>query len=150
MEAEGMIEWAYHATERRYLARIQREGLVPRNLHRVRKDRRTIRCPAIFFAERPQDALLWNDVLLRFPFPEVYEQDPDSDTILFDDGTIGSNSWYTWMPVPPDVIEVFVGDTSVFYQREGRTETRPGIPKWVDTPEVARLWVPLKNILVNI
>ncbi len=97
-------EWAYHATLSEWLPSVARVGLVPRRQPRERAgERRGIGQAGVFFCCDEDNALVWNDAVLRFPWPEMWGRDPYGE---------GQNLW-TDRWIPPEVLEAKCGGTWV-------------------------------------
>ena len=97
--------WAYHATDQAALPRILRSGLLPRQKSRQRGEECGVSGPAVFFCPKDQWALHWNNVLLRFPWPDDAEEDPYGDTMLDGPHLIYTN-WFSRQSVPAKQIEI--------------------------------------------
>ena len=104
-----MTIWAYHATRKRDLPKIARVGLLPQR-QPVRHDDepRVTREEVLFFAPTEGLASIWNEVVLRFPWPEEYEEDYYGDT-MFVGGDVVRTSNFTYDSVDPEKIQVRVG-----------------------------------------
>lgn len=90
--------YAFHGTTHEKLPLIARQGLVPQQGRHYE--------PAVFFGLRPEDALRWNPILLRFPVPGEWDSDPYSDTMYHPEIGWYANALWTPNAVPPTEIEV--------------------------------------------
>ena len=96
--------YAFHCTRAGRLQGIRSSGLCP-----LQPESLTHQPVGVYFSPVPQGATLWNDVLLRFPWPEEAQDDPWSSA-----GVIGGRylrtAYYTTRVVPPEDIEVWTED----------------------------------------
>lgn len=103
------VDWVYHATTPSALPAIRRDGLQPRKPP-VRGQPR-----AVYFAPTPGHALAWgsSQALLRFPWPDDWEDDAYGDTTFVEDERGVEHLVRTSMrspdPVLPELIELRVG-----------------------------------------
>jgi GNAT superfamily N-acetyltransferase len=97
--------WAYHATREVNLPKISRLGLEPR---------RPFGMPhqpvGLYFTPTRESASHWNAVVMRFPWPDRWDEDPYGAKIWVDDDLVSTAMWTT-QRVSPSTIEV---------QRDGR------------------------------
>jgi len=104
-----MLKWAYHATRRRDLPKIYREGLVPRRQPARHFDEpRQTEEEVLFFAPTEELALTWNEAVLRFPWPDEYEEDYYGDSMLIH-GEVVRSSNFTYNEIPPEDLFTKVG-----------------------------------------
>ena len=103
------MDYAYHATEKKLLRRIAREGLLPKRQPVCHADEdRCVREAVIFFSPKPEWASRWGRTILRFPLPAEYEEDWYGDDMLVGDEILRT-SYYTHLAISPEYIEVQVG-----------------------------------------
>lgn len=105
---QSMWRWGYHATSPEALPRIGREGLEGRHpeFGPVGQPR------GVYFSVHPRHAMAWNTVLLRFPLPPVYEEDPAGEMVavrLSGGGprVLVNTGYVSAMGIGPDQIEVW-------------------------------------------
>ena len=92
--------WVYHATSESSLKGIRARGLQPRKPKKARQPR------GVYFSPTRHHALSWNGpVVLRFPWPESWEDDAYGDMTIVD-GDIVSTAMFTPDAIPVSVIEV--------------------------------------------
>jgi hypothetical protein len=105
-------DYAYHATRKSNLASIRKLGLVPsvQTSEHAGEDRATEE-PVVFFSPTEDHARVWGEVVLRFPWPDEYEDDPYSDTTWVDGIGVVATNMFTFEPVAPAAIEVRSGKT---------------------------------------
>ena len=104
-----VVDWVYHATTASALPAIRRDGLQPRKPPVWGQPR------AVYFAPTPDHALAWgsSQALLRFPWPDDWEDDAYGDTTFVMDESGVEHLVRTSMrspdSVPPSRIELRVG-----------------------------------------
>ena len=92
-------EWGYHATFPPWMPTVARIGIVPRRQPACHStEQRGIPHAAVFFCDTADDASVWNGTILRFPWPEMWGEDPYGD---------GQNFW-TDRWIPPESLETEV------------------------------------------
>ncbi len=106
--------YAYHATEKKLLKTISREGLVPfepmsrSGLTKAERKQIKEQESGIYFCPTEDLAKVWGITILRFPWPQEFDEDPYSDGKLID-GEVVRTSYFTFEEVLPEVIECRVG-----------------------------------------
>ena len=98
------MTWAYHATSTHRLLEIVAYGLEPIDPILVGLEQPF----GVYFSPLPRLALQWNNVLLRFPWPDEYEEDPYLGATLID-GEVVPTGFYTEQSIPSENIDVKVG-----------------------------------------
>lgn len=121
---KGVPEFAYHATRWKDIPKIVRTGLLPRSQPVQHKDEpRAIKERVIFFAPMIKMARYWGDAVVRFPWPEQYEEDWYGDDFLHPEtGELVRSSNFIRDPVPPEYLEVLVEDRWVPIREWARTK----------------------------
>lgn len=103
------VDWVYHATTASALPGIRRDGLQPQKPPVWGQPR------AVYFAPTPDHALAWGSsrALLRFPWPDDWEDDAYGDTTFVEDErgveSLVRTSMRSPDPVSPELIELRVG-----------------------------------------
>jgi len=100
---DALGEWAYHATTSARLPSIATHGLEPAD------PEASLDQPfGLYFSPLPRLALQWGDVLLRFPWPYEYEEDPYLGSLLIQDQVV-PRAFYTEHAIAPEQVEMWVG-----------------------------------------
>lgn len=104
-DSEPADGWAYHATTWEALPAIAAEGLraMPQ---RHEDEERGIEedANAVFFSPTARHAAGWGPVVVRFPWPQEYDEDRYGDTVLLPDGSVARSAYWTPHGIPPDQI----------------------------------------------
>ena len=97
----------YHATRPTALPSIALYGLEP-----MEPSPELEQPTGVYFSPLPTLAAGWNDVLLRFPWPDDSEEDPRSEAITIGRGRKEwtRSGFYSERTVPPELIEVWTKD----------------------------------------
>lgn len=103
-------DYVYHATRKSNLPSIRKNGLVPSGQPPEHSDeQRGTDEAVVFFAPTEDHARVWGEVVLRFPWPDDYEDDPYSDTTWVKGIGVVASAMFTWEAIPPGLIEVRSG-----------------------------------------
>jgi hypothetical protein len=96
--SRALGDYAYHATSPGRLSMIQRRGLLPRVPSGMDHQPE-----GVYFAPSEDTAGYWNEVLLRFPWPQEWEDDTYGTTTYIDDELVSSSMWTPHEVLPEDI-----------------------------------------------